>query len=74
MTPVDEVRVVVTIGPRGEILSSSSEFETLFGYSKNELVGQTIAILLEEPSDMKRIFGRYTSGYVHWVRYSWRMR
>eukprot|EP01094_Clydonella_sp_ATCC50884_P030174 TRINITY_DN973_c4_g1_i1.p1 TRINITY_DN973_c4_g1~~TRINITY_DN973_c4_g1_i1.p1 ORF type:complete len:760 (+),score=218.40 TRINITY_DN973_c4_g1_i1:70-2280(+) len=64
ITPVDELQVVVTMGPRGEILSASDDFVTLFGYDGAELDGKSIAMLLKSTDDVAELIAHYPGGVV----------
>ena len=47
MTPVDNVEAMVTLSLNGSIISASSEFYLLFGYSKREVLGANISKLVK---------------------------
>lgn len=51
------VAAVVIVDVAGQILGASRPFETMFGYLHNELVGQSLNVLL--PPDSAKVHGDY---------------
>ena len=56
ITPVDDIEAMITIDSKGRIISSSTEFLNLFGYTSEELVGQNIQVLVK--GDISEITGK----------------
>lgn len=64
LTPVDEMKVVVTIGPHAEILAASDDFITLFGYGQEELIGASVGKLLKSDREAREMIQHYNGGVV----------
>lgn len=54
---------IVVVGPDAKIVVVNSQLERMFGYSREELLGQTVEILV--PEKYKSVHVQYRDGYIH---------
>jgi len=60
ITPVEDLDAIITVNPMGIIISVSEDFLFLFGYNKEEVIGENIAMLVK--GNIKEITGTRAFG------------